>query len=383
MNCALLFKKIHLLNLKNLIILLAFFVALITLLNGFYANHQVQKNQLIKHTLDTNHAYAQKLAAATNNFLDAAHQQLAFTANLIKKDLGNQALLTDEAERLHLQTSSFNSIAIVNNKGVVLAVSPNTLGILGNKLLTAGVMETLQAKTPFISTPFLSSVGNLLVLVSYPMFDASGDYLGYVGGTIYLKEQSILNELLGRHFHKDGSYIYVIDKNKQIVYHPEPQRVGTYILDNEAINKVTNHRSGSAQVTNSLNVEMLAGFAPIITANWGVVAQRPMAATLSPLDSLMKQTIYRTLPLGIFTFISIWFLANYISRPLRQLAYTVKSMDSPNTHTNLTKIKSWYFESSELKRAMLKGLELMNVQINQLKEEAATDPLTGALNRRS
>lgn len=194
MNCALLFKKIHLLNLKNLIILLAFFVALITLLNGFYANHQVQKNQLIKHTLDTNHAYAQKLAAATNNFLDAAHQQLAFTANLIKKDLGNQALLTDEAERLHLQTSSFNSIAIVNNKGVVLAVSPNTLGIL---------------------------------------------------------------------------------------------------------------------------------------------------------------------------------------------AYTVKSMDSPNTHTNLTKIKSWYFESSELKRAMLKGLELMNVQINQLKEEAATDPLTGALNRRS
>lgn len=48
MNCALLFKKIHLLNLKNLIILLAFFVALITLLNGFYANHQVQKKSANK-----------------------------------------------------------------------------------------------------------------------------------------------------------------------------------------------------------------------------------------------------------------------------------------------------------------------------------------------
>lgn len=335
-------KRIHsrLLNLKNLIILLAFLVAFITLVNGFFANHQVQKDQLLKHSLETNHAYAKKLAAATDNFIVAAHQQLAYTAQFIEKDLNNQSLLASEAKRLHQQTASFNSVTIVNNEGIVLAASPNTLGILGGKLVSAGVLETLEAKKPLVSTPFLSSSNNLLVLISSPIFNASGKYLGYVGGTIYLKEESILNDLLGRHFHKDGSYIYVVDQNKKIIYHPNAKRIGEYITSNPVINKVTNNISGSVQVANSLNIEMLAGFAPISKANWGVVAQRPVTATLSSLDSLMKRVVYRTLPLAICTFIIIWLLANFISRPLRQLATTAKEMDSPNAHSNLNKIES-------------------------------------------
>lgn len=372
-----------LLNLKNLIILLAFSVAFITLTNGFYANYRVQKSQLIKHSLDTNHSYAQKLAAATDNFIESALQQLAYTAKIVEKNLDNPSLLTAEAERLHQQTSSFNSVAIVNKEGIALAASPNTLGILGGKLVSAGVLETLAAKKPLVSTPYLSTVGNLLVLISYPLLDSSGNYLGYVGGTIYLKEKSILNDLLGKHFHKDGSYIYVVDKNKRIIYHPNPKQVGSYIENNEAINSVTKNISGSAQVTNSLGIEMLAGFSPITTTNWGVVAQRPVTATLSSLDDLMKRVVYRTLPLALFTFFIIWLFANYISRPLRQLATTAKEMDSPNAHTNLTEVNSWYFESKELKQAMLKGLGLLNTQINQLKQDAATDPLTGVFNRRS
>ena len=74
-------------NLKSLIVFLAFLVALITLVNGFYASYKVQRSQLIKNTLDTNHAYAQKLASATDNFIDAAHEQLAFSAKIIAGNL--------------------------------------------------------------------------------------------------------------------------------------------------------------------------------------------------------------------------------------------------------------------------------------------------------
>lgn len=377
------FKYYYLINLKNLIIILAFFVAFITLTNGFYANYKVQRNQLIKHSLETNHSYAQKLAAATDNFINAAHQQLAYTAKIIEKDLNNQVLLTAEAERLHLQTASFNSVAIVNNQGIALAASPNTLGIVGEKLAAGGPEESLELKKPLVSAPYMSVAGNFLVLISHPLFDESGSYLGYVGGTIYLKERSILNDLLGRHFHEDGSYIYVVDKSKRIIYHPTAKRVGEYINDNIAIDSVANKTNGSAQVLNSIGINMLAGYAPIHTANWGIVAQRPVAATLDSLDNLMQQVVYRTLPLGLLTLISIWLVANYISHPLRQLADTASQMDSPEAHNNLTNVQSWYFESCELKQAMLKGLGLLNNQIEQLKQDAATDPLTGAFNRRS
>ena len=376
-------RRSRLLNLKNLIILLAFFVAFITLANGFYANYQVQRSQLIKHSLETNHAYAQKLAAATDNFIHAAHQQLEFSASILEKNFNDTPLLMNEAKRLHLQTASFNSVAIVNHQGIALATSPNTLGIVGDKLAVGGPQEALALKEPLVSAPYMSVAGNFLVLISHPLFDETGSYLGYVGGTVYLKERSILNDLLGRHFHEDGSYIYVVDKNKRIIYHPIANRIGNYINDNAAINKVINNISGSEEVVNSVGIQMLAGYAPIATTGWGVIAQRPVTATLSSLDNLMQQVFYRTLPLGLFTFMSIWLLANYISRPLRQLANTAQQMDDFNAHSNLTKIKSWYFESSELKHAMLKGLGLLNSQIIQLKQDAATDPLTGAFNRRS
>lgn len=54
----------RMLNIKTLIVFLAFLVMFITLVNTLYASYKVQKNQLIKHTLDTNQAYTQKLAAA-------------------------------------------------------------------------------------------------------------------------------------------------------------------------------------------------------------------------------------------------------------------------------------------------------------------------------
>lgn len=72
----------RMLNIKTLIVFLAFLVMFITLVNTLYASYKVQKNQLIKHTLDTNQAYTQKLAAATDDLINAAYEQLGFAANI-------------------------------------------------------------------------------------------------------------------------------------------------------------------------------------------------------------------------------------------------------------------------------------------------------------
>lgn len=373
----------RLLNLKTLIVLLAFLVAVITLINGFYATYEVQKNQLIKQTLDTNHAYAQKLAASTDNFIIAAHQQLAYSASVIAADIDNHSLLMSEAERLRTQTNSFNSIIITSKNGVVLATSPSTQNLVGQKISSAGALESLQAQSPIISKPYLSAIGNFAILISYPIFDHQGGYLGYVGGSVYLKEHSILNDLIGEHFHQDGSYIYVVNKNRQFIYHPDPDRVGAYTDGNIATNSVINGGNGAIQSVNSLGIDMLAGFATIETADWGIVAQRPVSATLHSLEQQMQQVAYRTLPLALVTFVLIWLLATLISRPLRRLADTAQNLDSPNAHHDLINIPSWYFESNQLKKAMIKGLGLLNIQISQLQQDAATDPLTGVFNRRS
>ena len=59
-----------------------------------------------------------------------------------------------------------------------------------------------------ISSPYISAANNLIIFISQPVFDSTGNYLGLVGGSIYLKHKSILNELLGEHYYKNGSYRY-------------------------------------------------------------------------------------------------------------------------------------------------------------------------------
>ncbi|WP_417597937.1 diguanylate cyclase [Oceanospirillum sp.] len=371
------------LTLKRLILLLALSSATVILLNSFYASYQVQKEQLIQHELDSNFAYATKLAATTNNFLRSAQQQLAYAASELQYRMDDHGYLLRQADRLRLQTDSFNSVVITGVNGTVLATSPNTLEIIGEKLRSEGAIEALKKQTPLISAPYISATGRLLVFISQPLFDRQGQYIGYIGGSLYLKERSILNDMLGTHYYKDGSYLYVVDKNQRLIYHPNKSRVGEVVKGNQVINLVLTGQGGALNIVNTQGTEMLAGFAPVAISQWGIVAQRPLKATLDSLNDLVAQVLYRSLPITIITFLAIWLLARMIARPLKQLADTARTMDQPQTHERLHLIRSWYFESGELKHAMEKGFSLLQQQIGQLRHAASTDPLTGVYNRRS
>lgn len=378
----LLYKLLPALNLRFLILLLALTASVSTLVSSFHSTYQVQKEQLMSYTLKSNYAYANKLASATDNFLEAAMQQLAYSAKKIELSINNDALLQEEVTRLNLQTNSFNSV-VINKRGIIAATSPDLPQIIDKPIYSTGALQALEQRQPLISEPYMSAAGNLIISISYPLFNLQGDYLGYVGGTLYLKERNILNSLLEQHYYKEGTYIYVVDANKRLLYHPDHERIGTYIANNAIIDKVVAGERGTATALNSQGNEMLAGFAPVAQTQWGIVAQRPVKTTLASLDLLIVEVIKRTLPMAIITFILIGLFAHFISRPLKQLAEGATTLDDPNSLTKLKSIKSWYFESQRLKLAMLKGVNILQMQIGQLRYDAQTDPLTETHNRRS
>ncbi|NYT65911.1 GGDEF domain-containing protein [Alcaligenaceae bacterium] len=376
------YQSITRMDLRRLILALTIASALISLANTYYASFQVQRQQLIENTLESNHAYATKLAASTEDFLAGVQQQLRISAAAITANFQTKNILKIETERLRLQTDSFNSVVVINQDAKVLATSPETLQLKGQTLETLGAVEAVKSKKPLISQPYVSAVGNLLIFISHPIFLDSGEYVGAIGGTIYLKQASILNHLLGKHYYNDGSYIYVVDKNQRIIYHPEINRVGKVVTNNLVINTLAEQGSGKKQITNSQGIEMLAGYATVPTTGWGVVAQRPKSATLAALDSLMAKVVSKILPIALLSLLIIWWCAKLISKPLRQLADSANAMDKPETEQNIQKVKSWYFESSELKRVMLVGINILHKSINKLKDDVQTDPLTGLCNRR-
>lgn len=370
------------LNLRQLILLLTLSTAVLVLANTFYTSYQTQRELLIAQTLEANQAYAAKLASSIEDFLSAAQQQLAFAAKDVVLAEQDPAKLEHIVTRLKQQTDSFNSVWVSNAEGTALAVTPKALDLLGNKIDSLGAKQALRERKPLISRPYVSVTGRLLIFISHPVFDAKDEYLGFIGGTIYLHEESILHSLLGQHYHSDESYIYVVDQSSRLIYHQEPERVGEIFLGNPVIEQMISGQSGSMQLRNSRNIEMLAGYAPVPSAGWGVVAQRSLNATLSGMNQQMLSVARYSFPFFLLIMFVVWVMSKWISRPLWQLARSAESLDKPNMNAQIATIHAWYFEASQLRRALLRGLAGLNKKMGKLSLENITDPLTSLINRR-
>ena len=140
--------------------------------------------------------------------------------------------------------------------------------------------------------------------------------------------------------------------------------------------------SGSAQLPSEKGEQVLAGYAPVQGAGWGVVAQRPLEATLAELKRLAWDVAGVVVPMLLLIMLVIWWLSRIIAEPLRQLALSVQQNDGQVAAREVRKVQSWYYEAAQLKRSILTGLELLNRKIGKLNLDSITDPLTGLANRR-
>ncbi|WP_268809545.1 cache domain-containing protein, partial [Vibrio parahaemolyticus] len=300
------------LNLRQLILILSVFSVLMTLINSFYSMYKVQQQLIITNTIESNRVYAEKMAETTDLFIESAFSQLEYSAALLSQGMFDTKVQQQEVDRLRTQTSFFNSVVIVNSKGVIVSISPENIQLKGVQLKGGRSLQSLNAKVPLITDPFISPSGNYLTSISYPIFSENKEYLGYIAGTIYLEQKNILNTILGKHSYKDGSYLYVVDRNRTIIYHPDAKRVGEVIDTNEAINAVTKGEKGGKPIVNSRGVDMLAGYAPVAFSGWGIVAQRAEALTVATLNEQMWKVFIKSLPIGVITVLIIWVASVFI-----------------------------------------------------------------------
>ncbi len=369
-------------NLRQLILGLAVAAVLLTLMNVLYASYRVQREAILENTLESNEAYARKLAEVTDVFLDDARQEIAYHAARMGGQWDDARVRTDILERLHGQSKAFSSVVAVDADGRLLAISPSGRYPVNEILRTEGAMRSLRERRALISAPYVSASGHMMVLLSHPVFSRDGRYLGYLAGTIYLQADNVLHAMLGLHYYDDGSYVYVVDPSRRLIYHPDSKRLGQMVAGNPIIDRVLSGRSGQLRAVNSTGTDMLAGYASMRNGGWGVIVQRPVEATLGALNRQMLRTQLYTLPLFAAALLLIWWLSRLIALPLWQLANRARVMDRSSSLEDIRRVRSWYFEAAQIKRSILIGLGLLNHRIRQLDEASSTDPLTGLYNRR-
>lgn len=375
--------RVKILDLRLLILGLVLLAVLATLGNALVTAYRVQRDALIEHALQSNSAYAAKLASSIDEFIRAAQSHLQFSAEQLGRHSGNSEVLHAEARRLQQQDADFNSIAIIDTTSKVLDAYPDTLQINGSTLHSEAVSQALAARQPYVSSAYVSAAGNLVVFVSVPIFDATHRYIGIFGGSIYLQQEGALHTLISQHFHHEGTFAFVADRDRQLLYHPERARVGEKLGWSKTVDAALLGHSGAMAVRNYKGIPMLAGYAKVSGPGWAVVAQQPQEVSLAPLGTLMRDMILGMVPAAIIGTILIGGGALMISRPLRELSRIAGQLAAPQATDNLQQVNAWYREAAAIRQAMLTGVQLLQAKMGRLNRQALTDPLTGLANRRA
>lgn len=370
-------------TLRSLILLLMLLTALATLSNSLLVAYQVQRDTLIHSALEANSAYASKVASGISEFLDSAHQHLRYSTSTLSRHMNDPQVVRDEAVRLQSQDTYFNSIAIVDASGKVLQAFPDALQIVGTTLRSEGIAQALKERRPLVSHAYESVAGNLVVFISQPIFSPSGKFLGVVGGSVYILKQSVLHSIISSHFHRDGTFAFVTDNHRRLLYHPDHTQLGEVLKRSDTADAALRGESGAMEVMSDRDEPMIAGFAPVIGANWAVVAQQPQALTLTPLRELMTSMLLNLLPTSLVGLVLIWFGATLISQPLRQLTTSANQLSAPETPEQLRQVNAWYAEAAAIRQALHTGVLLLQQKLGRLSLEAQSDPLTGLANRRA
>ncbi|WP_199560465.1 hypothetical protein [Pantoea sp. 3_1284] len=128
------------------------------------------------------------------------------------------------------------------------------------------------------------------------------------------------------------------------------------------------------EVLNTKEIEMLAGYATIPMADWGVVTQRSKKTALAPSVTMIKEMIIKTIPFLIISLLAIIIVSKRISEPLTRLASLAESSTENNQGDKINDVHAWYYEAIQLKKGIELQLELLHSPINGGPIDEADEP---------
>jgi diguanylate cyclase (GGDEF)-like protein len=369
------------LSVQFLILTLLVFAMLGTFVGSVISSVVVSKKNLENNYLIENQFYAEKLAGTTDSLFRNMLKSLTLESQDSEYLNTDSTSINKELKHMLETTTFFNSMLFVDSKGYVVSSAPE-VNLKGKQLNTVGANEALKLKLPLISKPYISVTGRMILLISVPVFDDNGSYLGFLAGTIHLHDDNSLKRVLGQHpIHKNGSYVYVVDSHGDIIYHPDTTRIRENVIENKVIQQVLKGGNGALEVINTKGMPMLAGYSQ--SANkWGIISQTPKKAVIEPTIEMAKQVSLIAIPFMIFVFLLSLVMLKKVVNPIRKLASYAQQI-TRDSSVPQPSIPDWYFELKELKRAIFIAVEFYEKKLTYVESESNLDPLTGYYNRRS
>jgi diguanylate cyclase (GGDEF)-like protein len=371
------------LKLNLAINILVIMTIIVTTIINLTATTNTLRTSLTNSYLHNNYNYSNKIAESIQDLTNDIQHRITSMAELAGYPDFNQSKLDILYEG---DKKNLNSIFATDENGVIRYLSPHSIQFKGGQTVMVGtkidsdtIKKAIDTREPFISEPYQSTSGQIILLISSPIFNESGEFKGVMAGSIYLETDNVLNTMVNSHRYENNSYVFVVDRDGHIIFHPNTTRINEDVTDNEVVNALIQKKSGFGSVTNSEGIEFFAGYSYIDSLGWGVVAQTPTTVLNEPLIKTLLQAITQSIFILIFLLIITSMLVKNLTRPLTQLAHYSevaiqnKEIKSPY---HVLHVKSHIYEISKLYVQFKRHLTM-------LSKEIQLDGLTGIANRRT
>ncbi|MDZ5473766.1 sensor domain-containing diguanylate cyclase [Bacillus sp. 31A1R] len=347
------------------------------------ASYQSEKSSLINAHLNLNYSKSNKMSKSVDSLFKSMNLSLKETSEF----LSNHEDFTDDEIQEHLEllrsnSRYFNSLSWIDEKGEIRSIAPSSTGLRG--VITSGITkEVVDSKKSTLTSPYIAPSGRLIVLMSFPIYGHDGEYRGMIGGSIYLHENNVLNEILGNDLlEENGSYYYVVGPKGKLLFHPDNKRVGDDVKANPVVQKLLSGQSGMEQVTNTKGISMIAAYSNVPETGWGIVQQTPYTYVDNLLKVHIQKLIFSILPYFIIVFVISIVVAQMLAKPYFELAYLANQLAS-GKEVKIPKHEShWNWEADRLSQSVILAMEGIQEKNHQLSYEAMTDSLTSLPNRR-
>lgn len=373
------------LSLTWLLIALVTLVFLLTTTILLIGSYESKKKSLMETTLNLNLSNAERMSKTVDSLFRSMRSSLLYNANQISRlEASKPGEINYYLELMRNSSNYFNSVILLNGDGKVLSNAPESLGMVGKLIHSPAVKESLQRKSSYLSSPYTaSSTGRMLFFMSEPVFNKRNQYIGQLGGTVYLQDYNILNMIFGNNaIDRTGSYYYIVSSEGHLLFHPDKKRINEDVTANKVVQKLMQGQSGQMQVENTQGGSMLAGYSAVPANGWGIVVVSPVDVMHEQLMSYLRKIVAYTIIPFMVLLLCVFLLAHKLAEPFVFLAGLVNRFGKDDVEIPELK-PHWNREADLLTKAVIIAWRDMQKQNDQLTQEAMTDLLTGLVNRRS
>lgn len=250
----------------------------------------------------------------------------------------NRALLFDRASKvmetwMREEGHMLEHIFLVNNQGVIVADSNNTLINVGIND-RAYVKETLESGKQQTSEVLKSkATGAYTFVLTAPIFEGT-EVIGFLGVSVYT--ESLINYL--EHDTDSTSYLLVMDHKQNLVYHPNKEKIGQPVETKEigALAPQMNERNQVLEGELHYGYQSqkkLGLFESIPELNWLVVHTMVESVITDPIVETAKSIFALTLVIILLTIFIAVIISKKISDPIKKVTKLLKETEQLNlTH---------------------------------------------------